>query len=414
MSNHQTVLYIDTRERDVAALAEHMDAVAAEKEDLTKSVGRVGYSYEKRQITTGDFAIVRRVDNQEFILASIERKELKDYAASLRDGRYENIHKQLSLREKYGTQVFLLIEGPLFPSPNRRFDRWPFRVLESSFTDLMIEHQIQVMFTPDATRSASRMLDLQRAYSKLEDISRWKPVELGDVSVGGSTGGSSNKTQNTPAENVLTAVHAKSPLEDLLTMWSALPKISRVLGSALTQLSVEELLEGTQLERSRRILKLRTPLGKQFPVGARRTLESLGVNHEMQIKLLAGVPGISKSVAQHLLDPTVGRGTIQLLLAQNPVNALPHTLDDQNENDENEVVKGKKKKKTKKDEPQCALAMVLIPHGGAMRPLGQLKAGRILEILRRTCETSSPSEPGPSGAPPPAAVDKSADGPAGT
>lgn len=377
----QTVLYIDTRERDVAAIAEMMDSVAAEKEDLNRNAARSGYRYEKRQITTGDFAIVRSVNrpNQppdEYILASVERKSLVDYAASLRDGRYENIQKQLALREKYGTQVYLLIEGPLFPSPSRRFSRWPFRVIESSFTDLMVEHGIQVLFTPDPARSASRMLDLQRAYYKLADISRWRPVTGEMAPVGGPANGSPTATTNT-ALDVLTAVHAKSPAQDLLTMWSALPRVSRVLGTALANAwTVEELLAGTQADRTRRILALRTPLGKQFPVNSRRVLGELGTSHEIQIRLLAGVPGISRQLALHLLDPAKGRATIQHLLGQNPKDAPPPVCAGDSS--------GKKKApKPKPNEPRCALAMIEVPHGGTMRPLGQLKAEKILGMLRR-------------------------------
>ena len=56
-----------------------------------------------KRITTGDFCIVRQNPNnpaEDRILAVFERKSMNDFAASIKDGRYENYHNMIELQKE--------------------------------------------------------------------------------------------------------------------------------------------------------------------------------------------------------------------------------------------------------------------------------------------------------------------------
>ena len=81
-----TYLVSDTRERHVHGFIETL-------------FDQAGSACMVAQINTGDYLICRRLaGGQPEILACIERKSLKDFAASFKDGRYENRLKMLDLK----------------------------------------------------------------------------------------------------------------------------------------------------------------------------------------------------------------------------------------------------------------------------------------------------------------------------
>ena len=105
------IVVCDNRERK---LIEKLKSILAEK-SLFKGAGEV--KFELEQLEIGDFLI--KHDQQ--ILCTIERKNYKDFAASLTDGRMETQKPaMIQMREDIGCDLYYLIEGPLNHSKDYR------------------------------------------------------------------------------------------------------------------------------------------------------------------------------------------------------------------------------------------------------------------------------------------------------
>jgi len=123
------------------------------------------YNYEISQVTIGDYAIVDTTNDK--IIASIERKTYEDLAASIKDGRYQNKEKMISLREKTGCQLYYIIEGTAFPSETRRFGKIPYKVLESAIDHLSYRDKFIVIYTENVQHTIERINRLAGSLERL-------------------------------------------------------------------------------------------------------------------------------------------------------------------------------------------------------------------------------------------------------
>ncbi len=130
-------LIIDTREKKVSR---HVDEFAG----LNVSIG---------QITTGDYAICRN----DVIIAIFERKSLKDYGASIRDGRHANKEKLLALRLKTGCRVFYIIEKRPSHDPTVTYGGLPWSSIRASISHLMIRDGISMIYTDNTLHTAQEL-----------------------------------------------------------------------------------------------------------------------------------------------------------------------------------------------------------------------------------------------------------------
>ena len=138
-------LIVDTRERVVIPfLADSLDK----------------YGYRVHQINTGDFVICSGAGK---VRMCIERKTLEDFAASFKDGRYENRRKMIEMRRQTGCQLYFIIEGPAFPSPSRKFARIPYANILAAITSLMVRDEIFIVFSSDPAHTAERLHGMLRA-----------------------------------------------------------------------------------------------------------------------------------------------------------------------------------------------------------------------------------------------------------
>ncbi len=272
-----------------------------------------------RRINTGDYLVLRRLaDGTVQVVAVIERKTLADYAASLRDGRHSNREKMLKARDAHNCHVFYIIEGPAFPSPTRKFNRIPFRSIQSSITNLAVRDHIHIIKTRNPMHTADRLADLVRAFAKLDEIE--VPSSSGSVAelVGGATSGGADTTAvsagsgadttaTTGGENLASGIPSeftgpakKSELRVATEMWARLSGISVVVAGVLARgpHSVADFTEGRAGDQ-----QLKMPSGRAVHKRATAALKRLGRGERKDlVAIVSGVPGISAPAAASLLE----------------------------------------------------------------------------------------------------------------
>lgn len=208
---------------------------------------------EVKRITIGDFALLRcrEEDGEEDILAVFERKTLKDYASSIKDGRHENREKMLELRRETNCKVYYLVEGPLNPSPSTTYGKISYSTLQSSMDHLTWRDDIHVIRTPNLSGTIERLNSFCRSIGRLLE----KEEHLSRKSVEG-----------------LSKKHVKTPEEIVVEMWRCLPGVGFVTAR------------------------------KNLDVPLLRHVKESTLRPEISVKLLGAVPMISRSMARQILQ----------------------------------------------------------------------------------------------------------------
>jgi len=279
-------LVVDTRERAVIPFIETVFQ---------------DFEYVTAQINTGDFLICRRgiAGGEPTILACVERKTHEDFAASFKDGRYENVRKMHDLRDRSGCQLFFLSEGAAFPSPNRRYQRIPYASILAALTKLMIRDGVFVVQTEDESHSAKRLYDLVRVFDAEVPypVIRVAPADIATTTTAGAATTTDIAATTTDVPKSLTARIEKTDDEAATAMWAQLRGISVVLGKLLTrQFSAAELAAGSV--STERIRALKTFTGRPITADAVKSLMSVAAgSEEHAVKLISGLSGITPAVA---------------------------------------------------------------------------------------------------------------------
>jgi ERCC4-type nuclease len=271
----------------------------------------------KKQIPVADYHICKKSGNEPpKVVAAFERKTYEDYAASFKDGRYENLAKLLALRDKTGCLLFFIIEGPAFPSPNRRFSRIPYSNILASITKLMVRHGIMIVQTEDVAHTAKRIHDIAVAIS-MENAYQF-PIkvlpEAGDALTGGDDKGrrpSSERVRRPSSIDISIPTEITEKIEEAvdtaaLKMWTRLRGVSVVLGGVLTRsFSVMDLVKHTVSVDT--INSLKTGTGRIINKDARNSLLAVRSSQSEQCrKILSGIRGISPAMAEHLIKSANG------------------------------------------------------------------------------------------------------------
>jgi ERCC4-type nuclease len=328
-------LIVDARERAVIPFIE------TELQD---------HAYVQKQINTGDYLVCRagRGGSEPKILACIERKTHEDFAASFKDGRYENIKKMRALRAATGCHLYYFIEGPAFPNPNRRFARIPFSSILAAITKLMVRDGVFIVQTEDESHSAKRLADFLRAFDS-ETPYAAPPDSQVDPASDEATGGA------LAVPDVLKARIDQTDDEAAVNMWARLRGISVVLGKILTrEFTVAEL--ATQRIAPDRIRALKTATGRSINKDAIKSLLAVRAGStEHAVKLVSGLRNITPAVAKLILESA---GGLSRLCAQ----------------------------------PTVLLAGVKLPQKTRTVQLGKTRAERIRRILHYRERTAPPAE----------------------
>lgn len=185
-------LIVDCRERAITAYADYLTA---------------NIKWSEMQITTGDYAIT--VNGS--IVAIIERKTLRDYAASLKDGRISNTDKLVAMREKTNCRVFYIVEteqrAPV--SLESYHGGIKYANIEANMDHQAMRWGIQFIVTHSAEETAQRLVRL---------VKHIETMDAGEFKGG----------EETLATEQLTERIAVNPDNVLLEMWAVFSGIAIV------------------------------------------------------------------------------------------------------------------------------------------------------------------------------------------
>lgn len=277
--------------------------------------------FEVKQINTGDYLICEHVGNSIEILACIERKTLKDYAASFKDGRYSNTNKMLDLRETTNCQLYYFVEGQVFLAPTTRIAGIPYKSIVNSTIHQMIRDNIHTVRTKDEQGTVDTLVEFIRSYEKI-DIRYRHRNECSVATLNNQIephGGTEHIIQEDPIvepqsedSNITQEVHTMEQTIELVTkkidksditiiteMWESLAGISLSTARNIAEMcSFDEFLN-----QDIDIKSIKTQGGKLIKKIGITSLKSLKTHcKKKSINILSAIPGISKTVATQLID----------------------------------------------------------------------------------------------------------------
>jgi len=239
------------------------------------------------QMTTGDYAIVDAETDQ--IKVVIERKTWPDLAATLRTpSRKANHQKLLQLREETGCTVVYMIEGKAFPASTRKIGRIPVKSLVAHLDHVMIRDGCHVIQTRDAENTAERILALARNTTTIEGF--YPPVVDGGDDV---------------VESELLTRRIRKTTEAIWAdVWCTMHSITTNTYLVLVNagLGLGDIVGG--VAEVDVIAELQFPSGTR--IGSTRARKITGVvnqeNADVHTKMLAAITGVTKPVAQKILE----------------------------------------------------------------------------------------------------------------
>ena len=327
-------LIVDSRERNVIPFVE------TEFQE---------YAYVVKQVTTADYLVCRKGPGgaEPTVLAAIERKTHTDFAASFKDGRHENIKKMRALREKTGCQLYFFIEGPAFPSPDRRFARIPFSSILSAITNLMVRDGVFIVQTENEWHSAKRLSGLVRAFDTCALVPAPALVPAATDAAGLESAAAVNPgaaPDRLVVPAVLTERTDQTDSEAVVCMWARLRGVSVVLGKILAQEFTLAELVGQKVSIAR-LEALRTATGRIINKDALASLTAVREgSHDHGVKLVSGLRNVSPATAVIILDKAGGLRSLC-------------------------------------DQPSAFLALTQLPQKGRTVRLGKVRAERIWRTL---------------------------------
>lgn len=286
--------------------------------------------YQKKRITIGDFAIV----NNGKIIVIVERKTWTDLAASIRDGRKENIQKLLWLREQTGCLIMYIIEGNPFYYEDKTISRMSIKSMRSHLDHLMFRDGVQVVYSSGVDFTASRLFEFARNITTIKrsdlQLTSDQPAIKNDlppinkINIDGDDepkkADKEDKSNIEPiAEPSLSTTNPQSllstadqnfrkPIEAL--MLDVIPGVSSLLATVLAENNI------TIRKLYSRSCSLEFIANCKYPTGIMVGLvkahnvcnvyklfqgDSLGAAH-FRVRLLSSIPGISSKLANVILN----------------------------------------------------------------------------------------------------------------
>ncbi len=304
-------ILIDHRERQVSGF-------------LTAAANELNIDTHIHQSSTGDYTITRAMGGEQpVVLACIERKTLKDFADSVRDGRLESeVNKMLALRKKTGCQLFIILEGKPAASDKKVPNTYmKFGTMQKMLAGHSIKHGIFVLYTNDEMNSAETICYMHGKFDSVPDPVR--VVCSGDAGAG-TVGGDEDAdipdnmsdttttqvshTGSNASELVPEAILMKTESSDMQLrsqMWAKLGGITVPMGQVLDKYICVANMALGQVPRSE-LVKIKTTGGRNMNAKVVSRLLSVKTDFETQAQLLSGVPGISVDTARLLLEQVGG------------------------------------------------------------------------------------------------------------
>ena len=287
-----TYLIVDCRERFVLPFIE-------------TDFGAAGESFTTHQINTGDYLICRASAGSTTpeILTCIERKTLKDFASSFKDGRYLNRKKMLALRAQHGCQLYFFVEGTAFPSLSRKICRVPYSAILAAMTNMMLRDGIHIVQTQNEAHTSQRLLDFVKALRRIEipfRVEHPAPNTISDIGETESAAQADPRLLAIPEP--VTGLVARSDEDICVCVWSRLRNVSIVTGKVLTRaFSVADLVSGRVASQT--VASLRSPANRLLGKRTLNSIEALRKGDRVaETKVLSGVPGVSPAMAAQVLQ----------------------------------------------------------------------------------------------------------------
>ncbi len=260
-----TKLIIDDRERAVTC--------KAELKEIPHEIMRMEQG--------GDYLLVK--DGS--ILACIERKSLDDFAASIKDGRSENIKKLIAFRAKTNCRIIYLIEGKLNPNPTEEFAHIPYKTIKSSINHLIIRDGVCILRTLDTNDTAKTLVDLVHSMNTLKEF---EPLaETPNTTIIGN-------------DEMLTMIrekHVKPTIDVVREMWSCFKGIS--IDASDSYIAIWSIADIVLARITREtIINHKTSSGRKINKQAATSL--MGIDKLLETRILSKIPGISAKSANYI------------------------------------------------------------------------------------------------------------------
>lgn len=288
----QIDIVIDDREQHVIP---HFNSVEMPP-NITFKVSRINH---------GDYSVLYK----DYILFIIERKTWKDLAASLRDGRKENVKKLLKIREETGCQLIYLIEGNPIPKSTMKFCRVPYKALRSHLDHLAFRDGIHMVYSQNIKNTVERILELIKNYLTIT------PSPL--IEIDKLTGGV-EMTENSTRGDGIDKLKEKIPVTDEsinYKIWCCVPNITEKTACLFVDRGyhISDLILGNNISKDS-IYSMKYPNG--YIIGKRsekiwqstrihpaivNDINSLSTN-AIFIKMLTQINGITKNIASIILN----------------------------------------------------------------------------------------------------------------
>lgn len=239
--------------------------------------------------TTADYVIVDEKNN---VLVVIERKSLEDFAASLKDGRSDNIGKLTKMREATGCRIVYIIEGPQSPNPTDLFGNTPYYNIESHIFHLIVRDNICVINTSSTLDTAKKLARFVTSCGTLrEAFVGGVPTPLEQLEA---------RPGRDPADlrADLTAKHVKPDSDILREMWSSWRGISAITADEfIAKWTVADII-CKRVDRAA-IFGFKNSRGRAI---SKKVADALcGADRQLEIRLLSKIPGISSATANDLV-----------------------------------------------------------------------------------------------------------------
>jgi ERCC4-type nuclease len=271
-------------------------------------------NYKLQTLTTGDYAICYKG----YIMIIIERKTYPDLAASLRDGRKDNINKLISLREATKCQVAYLIEGDAFPKQDKVYARMPYKNLRAHLDHIAFRDNIHMIYTKDQSSTANRLFELARNYSTIKPSPFMQVEEMinKNTIVGGVNGNTDGSTDNEDKSNALgntqeltkKQVSQISVQEQLLR---CLPGVGSVVSTILAENNITLYSIYYQQHSAEEIARFKYTSGGSIGLAKAQKIHDCykflsesksELAKKTKLDILETIPGVSKDTAKKILS----------------------------------------------------------------------------------------------------------------
>jgi ERCC4-type nuclease len=219
----------DTRERKVLDL---LAARVAEGNLFRKST--LALSTRVQQIEQGDY-VINYLGSP---VAIIERKTMKDYSSSIKDGRSDNKEKMKLFAQNAGPhcRVYYIVEGPANPAYDHQFAGIAWKNIQASIDRLSIVDNIHVIRTTGKLQTADRLCFLAESLGNCIVEGLIAPIAV--------EGGYAKVAKDS---TIAKTDHAKA-----LKMWNAIRGVGRVSAvNFCSEFSLSEIYFMNVAERPR-------------------------------------------------------------------------------------------------------------------------------------------------------------------